>query len=178
MLLQALKTCRLHNVELNLEVLGDGAYRTEYELMTSQLGLDEIVTFRGYVKQGKEVFTMLSKANLFVMPSLVEGLPRAMIEAMACGLPCVGSRIGGIPELLASEDMVPPGDAQALAETIMAMVNNPTRMALAGQRNREAAMEYHPDVLRSKRLQFYNYLRDITLEQRPRSSQSSKFYQI
>ncbi len=164
-LLQALKMCHLHNVELNLEVLGDGAYRTEYELMTSQLGLDEIVTFRGFVKQGKEVFTMLSKANLFVMPSLVEGLPRAMIEAMACGLPCVGSRIGGIPELLASEDMVPPGDAQALAETIMAMVNNPTRMALAGQRNREAAMEYHPDVLRSKRLQFYNYLRDITLEQ-------------
>ena len=164
-LLQALKACRLQNIVLNLEVLGDGIYRSYYELMAYQLGLDEVVVFRGYVKQGKEVFNLLYNSDLFVMPSLVEGLPRAMIEAMACGLPCIGSRIGGIPELLSVEDMVPPGDSQALAKAIIAMLNNPDRMELAGQRNREVAMEYGSDVLRSRRQRFYDYVRDITLEQ-------------
>jgi len=164
-LLQALKACRLQNIVLNLEVLGDGIYRSYYELMVFQLGLDEVVVFRGYVKQGKEVFNLLYNADLFVMPSLVEGLPRAMIEAMACGLPCIGSRIGGIPELLSVEDMVPPGDAQALAKAIIAMLNNPDRMELTGQRNREVAMEYASDVLRSRRQRFYDYVRDITLKQ-------------
>jgi len=55
-------------------------------------------------------------------------MPRAMIEAMARGLPCIGSAVGGIPELLSSEDLVSRGDAGALALKIMEVVSQPDRM--------------------------------------------------
>ena len=163
-LLQALKICKSNNITINLDILGDGFFRSEYEQLACQLGLEETVKFHGFVKQGAEVINFMGEADLFVMPSLVEGLPSAMIEAMACGLPCIGSNIGGIPELLASSDLVPAGDPQALADAITAMLNNPKRMKLAGQKNREVALTYRSEVLRPRRQQLYSYLRDVTLE--------------
>ena len=70
-----------------------------------------------------------TSATVFVMPSRTEGLPRAMIEAMTRALPCVGTRVGGIPELLADEDLVDPEDAQGLANKIREVVTNPTRLS-------------------------------------------------
>lgn len=163
-LLNALKIDRDKNLNFHLHILGDGSHRQEYEQLTSQLGLDKSVTFHGFVKQGHEVFQHLRQADLFLMPSLMEGLPRAMIEAMACGLPCIGSRIGGIPELLEAQDIVPPGDAPALADAIFSMVNDHKRMRRTGTRNREVALQYRSQVLRPRRQEMYDYLRDITTQ--------------
>lgn len=163
-LLKALRQCRTRNLTFELEILGDGKYRQEYERMAEKLELANVVVFQGFVKQGKEVFDRLCQADLFVMPSLTEGLPRAMIEAMACGLPCIGSSVGGIPELLSPDEMVPPGNAQLLANKIMEILQDPDRMQRLGKSNREKALEYHTDILRPRRQQFYSYLRDITLD--------------
>ncbi len=163
-LLNALNICLQKNLQFHLHILGDGKHRKEYEQLVSRLKLDDAVTFHGFVKQGNEVFQHLRQADLFVMPSLMEGLPRAMIEAMACGLPCIGSRIGGIPELLEPQDIFPPGNAPVLAEAIMNMINDSERMKRAGARNREMALQYRAQVLRPRRRAMYDHLRDITLQ--------------
>ena len=80
-----------------LTVIGDGRYRAELETLAASLELP--VRFTSHLKR-PQVMSELDDANLFVLASRTEGLPRAVIEAMARGLPCIGTRVGGIPELL------------------------------------------------------------------------------
>jgi len=99
---------------------------------------------------------------MFVLPSRVEGLPRAMIEAMARALPCIGSSVGGIPELLAPEDIVPPGDIKALADKIREVLSTPGRLEKMSARNLEHARQYSEDALRINRNRLYRHLKEIT----------------
>ena len=85
-----------------------------------------------------------------------------MIEAMARALPCIGSAVGGIPELLPLEDLVPPGDAAALARKIREVVGDPGRMARMSARNLEKAKEYGEETLRTRRLEFYLQVKEHT----------------
>jgi glycosyltransferase involved in cell wall biosynthesis len=88
-----------------------------------------------------------------------------MIEAMALGLPCIGSAVGGIPELLPLEDMVTPADATALSRKIREVVTDPERMARMSERNLKRAREYREGVLRERRITFYQYLKERTAVQ-------------
>ena len=135
------------------------------------LGVATRVQFPGHVASGDAVRAELDRADLFVLPSRQEGLPRAMIEAMARGLPCIGSTVGGIPELLATEDMVPPNDASAVARKIREVVGDPPRMVRMSARNLAKAREYSLDVLTHRRERFYEHVRAQTeawLKQSPR----------
>jgi glycosyltransferase involved in cell wall biosynthesis len=85
-----------------------------------------------------------------------------MVEAMARALPCIGSTVGGIPELLPPEDMIPPGDVGALANKIREVVTNPERMARMSARNLEKAKDYRDEVLCDRRNEFYRYVREMT----------------
>ncbi len=77
----------------------------------------------------------LDSADLFVSPSRQEGVPRAMIEAMARGLPCIGSSVGGTPETLPQEFLVPPNDRPRLAAEIMRVAANPNLMEAMSAQN-------------------------------------------
>ncbi len=149
-------------LDLRLVLIGDGRYRPELERRVKELGMADRIQFRGQLTAGASVRAALDTADIFLMPSRQEGMPRAMIEAMARGLPCIGSTIGGIPELLPSEDMVPPGDVDALAAKIREVATNPERMAYMSQRNLERAHEYQEEALRARRTRFYRSLRDLT----------------
>lgn len=81
-----------------------------------------------------------------------------MIEAMARGLPCVGTTVGGIPELLPPEDLVPPGDVPALAAKIRQVLGDPQRLAQMSRRNLEKAREYSEHMLTPRRDEFCRYL--------------------
>jgi glycosyltransferase involved in cell wall biosynthesis len=83
-----------------------------------------------------------------------------MIEAMARALPCIGSSVGGIPELLDAEDLVIPGDAQGLATKIQEVLKDPHRMQSMSRRNRETSMQYRDSVLAERRRRFYTHVRD------------------
>jgi glycosyltransferase involved in cell wall biosynthesis len=161
-LLGAIRLCREEGFELRLEVVGDGKLRPEYEGLVERWGLRDAVHFAGTLPPGAPVREQLRAADLLVMPSLVEGLPRAMLEAMACGLPCIGSRVGGIPELLDPDEMVPAKDPRALARKIGEMVSNPARMAAAGGKNRSIARGYRASVLEVRRNAFYRHLSERT----------------
>ena len=161
-LIDAVATCLREGLDLKLILVGDGKYRAELEARAAALDLGERVYFLGQLPAGDAVRTQLDQADLFVLASKTEGLPRAMIEAMARGLPCIGSTVGGIPELLPPEDMVPPGDVAALAVKITEVVTDPERMAWMSARNLEKAKAYREEVLRERRLAFYRHVRETT----------------
>ena len=151
-------------LDLRLVLIGDGKHREELAARAAALGVAERIIFRGQLTAGAAVRAELDHADLFLLPSRTEGMPRALIEAMARGLPCIGSTMGGIPELLPPEDMVPPGDVAALASKIRAVVTDADRMAWMAARNLARARDYHEDALRARRIGFYWALRERTEE--------------
>ncbi|MEG4519585.1 MULTISPECIES: glycosyltransferase family 4 protein [unclassified Microcoleus] len=161
-LIEAVAICMQEGLNIELIMVGDGQYRAELEEQGKALGLGKRVSFLGQLPSGDAVRAQFDCADLFILPSYQEGLPRAMVEAMARALPCIGSTVGGIPELLPDEDMVSPGDVAALASKIREVVTDPDRMARMSARNLEKAKEYTDEVLRQQRLIFYRYVREQT----------------
>lgn len=161
-LLHALVRCVAQGLNAELTVVGQGRHQPEMAALADSLGLAGRVRFVGQLPAGAAVRAQLDQADVFVLPSRTEGLPRAMIEAMARGLPCIGSTAGGIPELLPPEDMVPPNDAGALAQKIQDVVCSPARMTAMSARNLQVARSYHESLLRARRIEFYTYVKDQT----------------
>jgi glycosyltransferase involved in cell wall biosynthesis len=157
-MLRAVALCADQGLHLQLTFVGDGKHRAELEALARQLKVHDRVTFAGQLSSGDAVRAELDRADLFVLPSRTEGLPRAMIEAMARGLPCIGSTVGGIPELLPAQDMVPPGDAPALARKLQEVLTSPDRMHEMSRRNLETARSYADSVLGQQRQAFYKHL--------------------
>jgi glycosyltransferase involved in cell wall biosynthesis len=161
-LIDAVALCRTKGHKLKLNIIGDGKFRPQLEEQVARLGLNDSVVFMGQLPAGAAVRDELLKADLFILPSRTEGLPRAMIEAMACGLPCIGSDVGGIPELLHADDLVPSGSVQALADKIEEIITNPERMQAMSSRNLEKSAEFKNDILEHRRREFYSYLKEKT----------------
>jgi len=161
-LIKAVAVCVQEGLDIKLILLGDGLYRAELEALAARLGLGQRVGFQGLLPTSEAVREELDRADIFVLPSHQEGLPKAMVEAMARSLPCIGSTVGGIPELLASEDLVPPGDVTALASKIREVATNPERMARMSARNLQKAKDYTDEVLSEQRKEFYRYVREQT----------------
>jgi glycosyltransferase involved in cell wall biosynthesis len=83
-----------------LWLVGDGRSRPQLEHLVSSLGLGDRVRFWGY---RSDAIALLKAADVFIMPSLIEGLPAVILEAMACGVPVVTSSVGGIPEVVKND---------------------------------------------------------------------------
>jgi glycosyltransferase involved in cell wall biosynthesis len=157
-LLQAARICKDAGVEVQIRFVGDGPYRKMLTEMTDSLGLTANVTFVGKLLGGKPVRDEIDAADVFVMPSRQEGLPRALLEAMARGAPCITSDVGGIPELMPTEDMIPANDPAALAEKLLALARAPEEAARKSARNLERARDYHYEIVRHRRAAFYKDL--------------------
>ena len=106
-----------------VDIVGDGPQRHEYEEAARSAGLAERITFHGY-RPKAAVAELMRSASFLVLPSLGENLPVAVLEAMACGLPVVATRVGGVPELVDHENglLVEAGSADALRAGIERML--------------------------------------------------------
>ncbi len=137
-LLQALVTLRQTHPDLRLTLIGDGPDRRALEQQAKTLGVDDLAAFVGYKSQS-EVAEALATTDLFVLPSFAEGVPVVLMEAMAAQVPVVTTRIAGVPELVEDETsglLVPPGDVDALAHALGALLADPgrrRRMGVAGR---------------------------------------------
>jgi glycosyltransferase involved in cell wall biosynthesis len=163
-LIDAVARCVNNGLDLELTFIGDGVHRPRLQERAYEQGIGERTRFLGRLPTGQAVLAELDKADVFVLPSYCEGLPRAMIEAMARALPCIGTCVGGIPELLPPEDMVRPGNVAELAAKISEVVKNPKRMTDMSARNLEKARGFTETVLRERRREFYMYLKTKTQE--------------
>jgi glycosyltransferase involved in cell wall biosynthesis len=140
-----LAACRQLNAEIgpwHLHVIGDGPLRQALVRQAQSLGLAASVTFHGSVPHG-DLPDWYRAADLFVLASRSEGVPNVLLESMACGLPFVASRVGGIPEIapLGCCRLAPPDDPLALAEAIAAQLVEPRRASPGPRDRREAVAE-------------------------------------
>jgi len=158
-LIEAVAQCVHSGLDLRLTLIGDGKHRQELERLAADRGLGDRVRFMGQLTAGAPIRAQLDAADLFVLPSHQEGLPRATVEAMARGLPCIGSVVGGFPELLASEDLVPPGNIDALAEKILTVARDRKRMERMSARNLARARSFADEALQAPREAFYRRVR-------------------
>jgi glycosyltransferase involved in cell wall biosynthesis len=161
-LIEAIARCVRAGFNLTAAIVGDGKYRPVLMAQAERAGIASRIRFLGQVTAGEAVRQILDGADLFVLPSRTEGLPRALIEAMARAVPCIGSTVGGIPELLDKTDLVPPGDPAALASKIQEVLRSPERMKMMAHRNLQAAMEFRDVTLAERRRRFYRHIRDCT----------------
>jgi glycosyltransferase involved in cell wall biosynthesis len=163
-LIDAMAQCLRGGVDVTAVIVGDGKFRPILMAQTERLGLASHIQFAGWVTAGEPVRQILDEADLFVLASRTEGLPRAMVEAMARARPCIGSNVGGIPELLDASEMVPADDSQALADKIIAVLRDSNRMEAMSRLNLERSREYCDTVLNERRRRFYEHVRDFTRE--------------
>lgn len=136
-LLEALKELP----DVSLVIAGDGPLRASLEAITREWGLDDRVLFLGEVD---DVPAVLAQAEIFVLTSFNEGLPLAVLEAMAAGLPVVATRVGGTPELVTPGEngvLVDPGDPIGTRSAIRALLDDADLAARYGRRGREIALQ-------------------------------------
>ena len=157
-LIDAVAKCVSNNLDLVLVIVGDGKCRRELEARAAARGICDRVKFTGYQKRDG-VTSELDAADIFVLPSRCEGLPRALIEAMARAVPCIASNIGGIPELLPAIDLVAPGDVDELVAVLSAVVLDVNRRAEMSRRNLRRAHDYLDFKLDGRRTAFYRHVR-------------------
>lgn len=161
-LLNALNTLKNRGVAFQHTWIGGGKYRAEMENLAGQLGLSDSVRFTGMLSR-RQVVETLDHSDLFVLPSYQEGLPRALLEAMARGLPCISTSVGGVPELLTTDALVPAGDSVRLAHAIQLFITSAELRENAAAHNYRTAKAYAEDQLRERRIRFYSHVRDRTL---------------
>lgn len=132
-------------------------------------GVEDLVTAWSSIRKSYPLARLvfmgpLDDADLFILASRSEGLPRAKIEAMARGLPCIGTTVGGIPKLMLTEDMVRTNDPAALAEKIREVVTDSGRLCQMATRNLDAAHDCHSDFLEQRRFAIFTHLKEQTEE--------------
>lgn len=154
-LLKALAHSILNTADLKLTIVGDGMYKNEYEILSLELGIADKVSFQGYIADKKEIHKYYMSSDIFVLPSLTEGLPRVVIEAMSTSLPVIATNVGGIPELLNSTSMVDSGNVDQLAVKIEQFINDNELLYKEAKRNYIESKNYKYDLLQDRRKEFF-----------------------
>jgi len=139
---------------------GTGTEIDHLRQCAAQMYMAKTIDICGGVPWGPKLFARLDESHLFIIPSFTEGLPRALIEAMARGLPAIGSDVGGIKELLPKEYRVPPNNSEALAEKIKMIIHNPEQLTKMSHDNFDKAMEYRLDIMNQRKTEFWRYVKD------------------
>ena len=140
-LIEAASLLREAHQSVRILVVGDGELRAEIEDRARQAQLDGMLRFLG---SRRDIPRLLAASDCFVLPSLWEGLPIALLEAMAAGLPCIATDVSGTRQVVvpdATGMLVPPGDSSALAtamEDMLANTDGARQMGEAGKRRVES----------------------------------------
>jgi glycosyltransferase involved in cell wall biosynthesis len=124
-LLLAAKSVLRERPRATFVLVGEGVQEPALRSQAAALGIADRVVFAGF---RSDVAQVLAQADVFVLPSLAEGLPMALLEAMAVGVPVVATAVGDVPKVLRHGDtglLVPPGEANKLAAAILNTLSHP-----------------------------------------------------
>lgn len=158
-LLEALRILGNSNPNVKLLLIGDGPLRVLLEAEVKQLGLEQAVIFTGHQKQSYDFINMM---DIFVLPSLHEGIPMVLLEALALKRAVIASRVGGIPEVVShgvSGMLVSPGNAAELATGIRELVQDRAKaeeFGVAGRRQVE--QEFDASLMANRTAAMYHSL--------------------
>ncbi|HWO64226.1 MAG TPA: glycosyltransferase family 4 protein [Umezawaea sp.] len=146
-LIRALRRLVDSGLDARAVLVGGGRLHDGLVALAESLGLADRIRFTGILDDRRRLVELLDEADLFAMPSRAEGLPRALVEAMARGLPAVGTRVGGIPELLEPGCLVGRDDEEALARVMGDLLTDPEEWERQSRRNLTVAATFEATVL-------------------------------
>lgn len=126
--------------------------------LASDLHILEVVNFAGYLSQTEMRKKMLD-ADIAILPTRAEGLPRVIIEAMALGLPCITSPVSGNPELISKDLLVNYWDVITMAEKVIALMTDRSYYESVSKGNFEKSKLYESGILNVRRTKFYEELK-------------------
>ena len=140
-MVRAAAAARSHLPDLHWAIAGEGYLRGTLESLIAELGVGDRVHLLGHVP---EAARLVACADLFAMSSTWEGLGTSLLDAMVLGVPVVGTRVGGIPELLGEDAgrLVPPRDPEAMASAVVSLLGDPAGRAAYAARARTVVERY------------------------------------
>lgn len=145
----------IKNKHIHYALCGTGMLEEELKQLAKKLGVEDNIHFLGFRSDMPEI---LASSDIFVMPSFREGVPRAIMEAMDLGLPCVGSKTRGVADLI--EDgkggfVIKPNDSMGFAKVITELAEKPEMRQRFGQFNKEKVKMYSKEIVRKELTDIY-----------------------
>ncbi|MCB0165115.1 MAG: glycosyltransferase family 4 protein [Anaerolineae bacterium] len=146
-LLKAMPKIRQSIPNAKLKIVGTGPLMSELQSLSNSLNLNGAVEFTGFIE---DLSAELSAMDLFILPSLTEGFPLSIMEAMATGLPVAATPVGGIPEMIEPGEtgmLFPTKNPDALADAVVEILRDPENAKRMGQQGRQKAIkQYSPEI--------------------------------
>ncbi|MBC2324680.1 glycosyltransferase family 4 protein [Listeria booriae] len=152
--IEALQILKNKQQDAQLYILGPGD-KTRWEELAQQHNVADRIVFCGILPAGQAVLNWLDELDLYIQPSRTEGVPRALIEAMARGCPAIGSVAGGIPELLSSEYTHEIANPHELAKKLSDLIQTPEKRQQQSQDNIKIAAQYAKPILEKRRAELF-----------------------
>ncbi len=148
-LIKAIEIIQKENENIFLTLVGDGNQRNVLEEMVKKLHLEKKVIFRGII-QNTQIPECLIHSDVFVLPSLSEGFPNVILEAMAAGLPIVATNVGGLAEIIKDGEngyLVEPKNPDQLAQKLLAILQNNDIRTRMSCNNIDKARRYSWEII-------------------------------
>ena len=155
------------SVNVVLDIVGDGRERESLETEVLRMGLSKRITFHGYISFGPNLLSLYEESDLFVLPSLTEGCPQTLFEAMAYGLPIVATKVGGVPNLIKDEEnglLVRPENPQKMSRAIERLI---TDTALRDRLSKNAFFFARAHTLEAERQRIFTRIQPLLGESSP-----------
>jgi len=150
----AIKALKYLDDSYKLEIVGRGDNQWLIDL-AKEYGVIEQIDFLGVITDRTEIFNWLDSIDIYIQPSITEGLPRATIEAMSRGCPVVSSHAGGLKSLIDERYRIEAGNDGDLANKIGILTNDIDKMKSASKTNFESSKKFDSSILNKKRNEFY-----------------------
>ena len=141
-----------------LQVVGGGETKKWLELAEKE-GVKNRILFLGYISEKNAINSWLDNCDIYIQPSLSEGLPRSTIEAMARGCPVVASNVGAIPTIIEEEFLINPNNYIDLAKKIQLLISNSKKYRETEIRNFETSRKFDQRIIRKKIDEYYNHIK-------------------
>lgn len=158
-LLEAFKRVLARISTARLVIVGTGPDETLLKKTVARLQMQRSVHFKG---RQEDVGAVLTDTDIFVLPTLSEGMSNVLLEAMSCGLPVVATSVGGNCDLIRHRQngiLVPPGDVPALSEALMEMLDNTALAQQLGDEARKTVQDHYSlECITDRYLNLYNRL--------------------
>ena len=152
-LIEAVKRLEEQDLPIKLKIVGAGPAENDLRKMVSDYNLNDYISFLGYIPYGPDLLKIYRSSDIFVLPTLSEGIPKVLAEAMSQGLPIIASNVGGIPVVVNNRKnglLVPPGDSEAIYKAIAGLVENKKLLKEISQNNIQDAKEFTIEVQRKR----------------------------
>lgn len=151
-LLKAISYLNIENIQLH--IVGKGELEYQLKNKSRELGISNQVIFHGFVPWGNDLFKLYEEADLFVLSSITEGMPRVILESLALGLPVISTRVSGSIEVLPKECLFEVGDYKNLGHLIKTFADNKALLNNLSERGIDTIQNYTEDKLVNKKVEF------------------------